>query len=166
MQLLRLLEADQLGVLFWKIGYAIWHLAELEDAAASFYVVRLHPVQGVGLEAAKPIDDKAKKRTLGQLVRVLLAEGVFEEDFAAELLRLIKERNWLVHHSKREHRGILNRPEEYEALCHRVDRLAEDALAAQKRLAAVFEQYVRSKGVSAEVIAVEAARTRRSWGYE
>jgi hypothetical protein len=159
-------QAELLAPLLQRVGYALWQLAEAEDAAVSYFVIRISPVRGVGNATAAPILEAAAKQTFGWLIARLREAAALEPALADELQTLVTERNWLVHRAKRENRGVLHRPNEYADLSRRLDKLAEGATDLQGRLANEIEAYVRSTGVPRAGIDAEAERLRREWGYD
>ncbi len=158
--------AMRLARLMEKVGFALWQLAETEDAAVLYFAIRLRPIQGVGEAAAAPTLEAAQRKSFGELVAALRKGEAVDASLADDLSRLVSERNWLVHRAKRENRGAINDPQAYARLVDRLDVLATDALALQKRLAQETESHVRSTGVSAQFIEQEAAKLRREWSYE
>lgn len=134
--------------------------------AASYFVVRLRPVRGVGNEAALPILREVEKKTFGWMVKRLREANVLDAPLADDLERLVHERNWLVHHSKRENRGVLTRVADYEELLRRLDKLADDATSMVTRLGGEVNSYVRSTGVAVATIEEDADRIRRALGYD
>jgi ribosomal protein S13 len=159
-------QRDRLAPLLQRVGYALWQLAEMEDGAASHVVIRLRSVRGIGVKAAESIIEAVEHKTLGQLLRELRDANVLEVAIANRLQALLEERNWLVHHAKRESRGVLNDAPRYEQLIARLDRIGVEATALISDLGNALVDYVRTSGVSRENIDSEATRLARSWGYD
>src|SRR5260221_10048794 len=143
---LRLDAAERLGALMQRVGFALWQLQELQYTAARYVVVRLRDARGVGAHRGAAISAEVEKLPLGKLLIELASAGVMTPDLASRLKATLGERNWLVHRSRREYRGVLSDPELYERLTLRLDRIADDALALHKELAEVTEEHVVSSG--------------------
>lgn len=141
-------------------------VAECEDALSNWVAVALRPTQGIGENAAAPIVERIQKRSFGQLLSELEKDSVLDPALVARLRKLLSERNWLIHHAKRNHRGVLNRPEKFDELVERIDWIAEEATKLTSGLGAGFEEYVVSRGVDRTFIDEEAERIRRAWGND
>lgn len=160
---LRLEMAGRLDAVLRCLGYALWQLQELETAIATCVVVRLRDSRGVGTVAGTAISASVEKRTLGQLLHELSGAGVLTDDQVARLRDLLEDRNWLVHRSRRDHRGILTDDIELRALVERLEGVSERTLVLLKEVGAEIERYVVSTGVPQELIDREAARLVESW---
>lgn len=147
-----------------RLGHALWHLQALENTVAGYVVVRLRETRGIGVERATQVTAEAEGLTLGRLVGQLKVAGVMPGELATRLEALLEKRNWLVHHSWRETRGVLADRVALTQLLDRLDAIAADALALNKELCQVMEEYVVSAGVSLEFINAEADRLARQWG--
>jgi hypothetical protein len=163
---LALAQAEALSGLLQAVGYAVWQAAECEDALASWVAIALRPTRGVGEEAAAPILDSVHRRTLGQLFRELENNAVLEPSILSRLKKLIEERNWLVHYAKRETRGVLNNPHQFDRVAGRIKRIGVEAARLQAMLGKKLEDYVHSSGVDPKEIEREAARLQAEWGYD
>ncbi len=146
------------------IGFAVWQSQELETMAASYLVVRIKAVRGIGKEEGEALVSSAEKQTFGSLLRELEKAGVVPSQLSARLQTAVDERNWLVHRSRRESRGILENPSAYSALVARVESMSEAALKLLKELGSELHKYVIASGVSSAQIDAEAERIARSWG--
>lgn len=158
-------QASILSVVLQRVGYALWQLAECEDAAAHFLVLRAHATRGMGEERGEALLKGAQHRTFGSVLTELRKKGVVEGDLETRLNDLLKERNWLVHHSKRESRGVINDPDRVDSLIARLDKIAEDASKLQKELGGEIERFSIEAGVNREFIDREAQELAESWGY-
>ncbi|MEO6331690.1 MAG: hypothetical protein ABIP09_03935 [Gemmatimonadaceae bacterium] len=162
---LRTAEANLLAALLQRVGYALWQAAECEDTLAHYVVVRLRSVKGIGEVAGLELLRQAQKRTFGSLLKELRGKGVVESDIDRRLVPLLEERNWLVHHAKRESRGALRDPPRFDALVSRLDRLAEEATSINSLLGARLEEFVIQAGADPSAIDREAAKLLSEWGY-
>ena len=161
----RIARAGLLSALLERVGYTFWQLAECEDAVALYLVFRLKAVRGIGLARGNELLDNAQRRTFGSLVHELTEHGVLDPTLESRLAGLLDDRNWLVHRSKRESRGVLFRSADFERLVERLDRIANEASEVQKLVAAATEEYLITQGVDRSQLDAEAARLAQSWGY-
>lgn len=156
--------AERLAALMQQVGFALWQLQELENTAAGYIVVRLRNARGAGVERGAAISTEVERLPLGRLVSDLAQAGVVAPDLASRLKTLLDDRNWLVHRSRREHRGVLSSDAMFAGLLTRLEGIADRALALNKELASEMEEYVVGSGVSRDFIDREAERLARSWG--
>lgn len=158
--------AGRLAALMQAVGFALWQLQELENTAASFIAVRLRNTRGVGLERGGEIAAEVEGRTLGGMVKELVAGGVISDEIGSRLAIVLEERNWLVHRARRETRGILGNDDIYGGTMQRLEVMADRSLALTRELGAAVEAYVIESGVSPEFIEQEGERIARSWGVD
>ena len=159
-------KASALSALLQLVGYAIWQVAECEDVLAHWVVISLRPTQGIGETAAAPIVEGVQRKTFGQLMAELRRAEVLDSELQARVDGLLAERNWLVHHSKRESRGVLHKPDQFDALVDRLKQLAEEATEVGGVLGQRLEKFVVEAGVDPMLIEEEATRLAREWGYD
>ena len=147
-----------------------------EASSREIVYFRVHVVGGfdhfrigfIGTLAGDHVDellDNAQRRTFGSLVHELTEHGVLDPTLESRLAGLLDDRNWLVHRSKRESRGVLFRSADFERLVERLDRIANEASEVQKLVAAATEEYLITQGVDRSQLDAEAARLAQSWGY-
>jgi uncharacterized protein YutE (UPF0331/DUF86 family) len=153
-----------LSTLMEQVGYAVWQVQALEDAAAHYLVVRVRGSKGMGQSEANTILNKAQTMTFGRLVRELTAAGVLERALADRLTHAVGERNWLVHQARRETHGLLVNETLYASLLHRTTQLSEEALTLQQEVGSALEAFVLASGLSKDDLDREAAAIARSWG--
>jgi hypothetical protein len=162
---LDLAKAQALAMLMQRLGYALWQAAACEDMLAHWVVIRLRPSKGAGDIVGNQLLGKAQQRTFGQLVRELRDQNLLEQVLEQRLIAFLDERNWLVHRSKRENRGILSDLARYESLVSRLDGLAEEATSLQSLLGAELEAFVINSGVDKAYIDSQAAKILADLGY-
>lgn len=161
----RVAQAELLSELLQHVGYAFWQLSECEDTVAHLVTIRLRATVGMGEEQGEALLAAAQRRTFGSLLRELRETQVLAPELERRMLALLEERNWLVHRSKRESRGVLHRGAAFDRLVSRLQSIAEEATAVNALLAAALEAYVVQAGVDPAFIDREAERLARSWGY-
>lgn len=159
-----MLANDPRADVLLNVGYALWQLQVLEEALATYLVLRHHATLGMGVEAAKPLEESAEAKTMGRLLRELISKGSIEEHLGKRLSTLLAERNWLVHRSRRESRGFMNDEAQLSRLLARLDSMADEALALLKLVAEATEAHVLDAGVSPEYIEAQAAALAKEWG--
>jgi uncharacterized protein YutE (UPF0331/DUF86 family) len=159
-------RAGLLAAILQRVGYTLWQLAECEDAAAHYLMLRAGATKGMGEIAGRAALQKEQAKTFGALLSELRSNGIVEGSLEARLNALLRERNWLVHRSKRESRGVINDLDNVDVLVARLDRIAEEATTLDKELAQRIERFVVSSGVDPSFIDEEAKKLAESWGYE
>jgi uncharacterized protein YutE (UPF0331/DUF86 family) len=160
----RLVKADRLAAITQKIGFALWQLQELEWAAANYVVIRLHAKRGIGEEAGVKLLDAAGKRTFGSLLKELSESGVLDRKLAERLKAALDDRNWLVHRSRRDNRGVLTSDERCGALIAKLGNISDEALALLKQVGQLIEQHTLQSGVSKDFVDRESERLLVQWG--
>lgn len=158
------LKADLLAAAMERVGFAIWQVQALEETIADYVVIRIRGERGMGREKAHALLEVAQRETFGGLVRTLINEGILDAALANRLTFAVDERNWFAHRGRRETRGMLKKPDLYEALITRAEKLAEEALALNKMLGSQLIEFVKSSGVDEAKWAREADSLARSWG--
>lgn len=158
--------SQRLPLLISSIGFAFWQLQDMENAARGYLVVRWAPKRGLGHDVELAISQKVDKMPFGGVIADLRKRGAISESLANDLEAAKAERNWLVHHSRRETRGILSREPALVALIHRLDAMAQESLRLHKALALELERFAVQSGVSQGSIDRESLRLAKSWGFE
>jgi hypothetical protein len=157
-------KSELLAGLTRCIGFAVWQLQELEWTMAAFIVLLLKAHRGIGQEIGERLLAAAGKRTFGSLIREAKGARLLEDKLATRLEKILDDRNWLVHRSRREHRGVLSSRSRYAALIARIEAISDEALLLLKMIAELTDQYAGKSGVSQEVIARETQRLLKEWG--
>jgi hypothetical protein len=159
-----LVIAGRLDRVTSAIGFALWQLQELEWAIAHYVVIRLHAKRGLSPKSGCKTLEEVGKRTFGSLLNELSAAGALEPKLVERLKATLHERNWLVHRSRREDRGVLNSEERCATLVAKLKCIAKEALALLRQVLELAEQQVVQSGVSEEAIDRETARLLAEWG--
>lgn len=140
-------KSELLAILQSDIGKALWQIQAFEDTLAHLIALVLKLPPKASLEEAEAILSKVRKATLGGLLKETRKAVHFDSDFEVFISKFLDERNWLVHRSWREHRGILSKEGEYGVLRARIRRLASDALEYNELFAGIIEEWVKKKGI-------------------
>lgn len=159
-----LVKADRLAAITQRIGFALWQLQELEWATTNYLVVRLRAKRGIGEEAGGTLLKSVGKRPFGSLLKELSDAGVLEPELAQKLQAVLKDRNWLVHRSRRENRAVLTSDEQCATLIAKLESISAEALSMLKQVGQLLERYVLESGVSKEFIDQESERLLVQWG--
>lgn len=112
----------------------------------------------------KPKLRNRNKRTFGSLLKELSGSSTLNSDLGDRLLAILAERNWLVHRSRRDNRGVLRLDDNTLRLVAKLDRITAEALDLLRIVGALIEEHAINSGVSADVIDEESERLLREWG--
>jgi hypothetical protein len=157
-------KSELLETLTQRIAFAVWQLQELEWAIAAFIVLMLKAHRGIGMEIGEQLLASAGKRTFGSLIKEAQGASLLEDKLANRFEKILNDRNWLIHRSRREHRGILSSRSRCNALASQIDAISTEALQLFKIIAELTEQYVKKSGIPQEIIEREAQRLLHEWG--
>lgn len=136
----------------------IWQLQELEWGLANYLVLRLKDARGVGLQRGSELLSEASKRTFGTLLSDLSKAGVFEAALAERLKKILDDRNWLVHRSRRDHPNIITSRQDCEKLIARIEEITTEATTLLRMTAQLLEKHLLEHGVSSLYIERETQR--------
>ena len=156
-------KVTRLQQMMQAIGFAVWQFQQLERTAADYAVIRVRGHRGMGEQGAALLAS-AERLTLGNALRELEAAEVVPAAMVARLRAALDDRNWLVHRSRGESRGILADPSAYDQFSARLESMSERALELLKELAFEFETYVVSQRVDRDQIDADSQRLARAWG--
>lgn len=158
-------KAARLDAIGREIGLVLWDLQDVEWMLAQYAVLAQPDVRGIGMDAAAPVIVKWEKKTFGVLVRGLSEAGHIDDRLTARLRAIVDERNWIVHRSKNDNRGVINSPERFATLLARLGRARDEAADLRRELLALITDVANSARVSAAFVDREAARLLRAWGF-
>ena len=155
----------RLELLLARVGYAVWQLAECEDSVAGLVLIKLRSARGVGEEAGLKLLAAEQRKTFGQGLSALREANALPGHLQDRADKLVRERNWVVHQAKREHRGALNKPQVFNQLIARLKAIGEEATQLNTLLAKEIEEFAVSSGVDRAQVDAAAAELAASWGY-
>lgn len=144
-------------------GIAILHCQELENALATYLVMRIQGRPGMGLEKGQALLEKANRKPMGPLIKALQEADVLSPSLEGRLLSILDERNWAAHRIARENRGILYKPALFDVVRDRLERLTAEALDLQKVVNRHVEEHLVAQGVNKAAVDIEAARILAQW---
>lgn len=156
-------RAERLSEITQRIGFTLWQLQELEGVAATYFVLLAEVKPRMGREAGGILVAKAQGKTLGATIRQLQAAHLLSPELEQRFQKLLLERNWLVHSSRRDSRTAVQNDSSFGALLFRLDRIAEDALGLLSDVGGLLEKHVMSLGMSRQQIDMAAAALLRKW---
>jgi len=159
-------KTELLSELQSDIGKALWQIQAFEDTLAHLIAVVLKLPAKTSLEEAEAILENVRKGTLGKLVRETKKVVHFKGGFELFMSKFVNERNWLVHRSWREYRGVLNKENEYKYLRLRVRRLASDALEYNQLFAGFIEDWAKDQGIDEVQLQQIQKEFMDVWGAE
>src|SRR6266511_1149015 len=153
----------RLELITQRVGFALWQVQEFEGVAATYFGLVTQARKGMGLTEGTTFLEAAQARTLGATFHHIKRAGLLSADLEARFGKLIVERNWLVHDSRRDSRSAVHNDTSMERLVARLDAIAEVSLALLIELGGVAEQFARQNSVSAEYIRKKAAEFLAEW---
>ena len=126
--------SERLPVITQQIGFSLWQIQELENVTAQYFVLLVQAEKGMGLNAGDDLIEKALKGTFGTTIRRITDEGLFQPDLKDRFLKLLSERNWLVHRSKADSRSAVHNNNEMDRLLCRLESMSDEALELLKEI--------------------------------
>lgn len=156
-------RAQRLDEITRRVGFTLWQLQELEGVAATYFVLLAQSKPAMGREAGEILVAKAKGKTFGATIRQLQAARLLSPELEQRFLKLVLERNWLVHSSRSDSRAAVHNDSTFGALLFRLDRIAEDALELLREVGDLVDGHVISLGMSRQQIDIAAATLLRTW---
>ncbi|HKG95596.1 MAG TPA: hypothetical protein VKA84_27040 [Gemmatimonadaceae bacterium] len=148
-----------------RLGYALWQTQALASTIVAFLSLVLDMSPGAAaVETARILEHDA-----GSHLRHLIEEtGTrFPRDFSAEvqqrLMMLLRERNWLVHHSRYELEAELSAPERARGLTSRLELLGDEAQYLNQVIASILERELSQRGLSVPEIRERTREVLDTW---
>ena len=161
----RLEQAEMLDAVAREIGHVVWGLQNLEWMLGRYAVMVRQDVRGVGMTAAAPVLARVEKKTFGVLLRELVGAKHIEGALATRLAAIVDERNWIVHRSRNDNRGITNSRERCAALLHRLERANSECADLQHEVLRLMTRVTANAGVTQESLDRETERFLTEWGF-
>jgi uncharacterized protein YutE (UPF0331/DUF86 family) len=146
-----------------RIGFTLWQLQELEGVAATYLVLKTQAKPGMGLAEGTALVEKAQSGTFGTIVKKLLSASAIPAELEQHLRNLLRERNWLVHESRRDSRSAVHDDFAMHVLIERVDAMANEAEHFLHIIAKLAEAHIKVAGVTEEQIEAQAKRILKQW---
>lgn len=159
----QLRTAARLNLVTQHVGFALWQLQQLETSSATFLVLLTQVRRGMGETAGNVLLKTAQDKTFGTTIVRMEKAGLLDPDVSAEFVRLLAERNWLVHRSRADGRGAVHGDDALEKLLQRLNKLADDATALLKKISMMTETFAVDHGVPKEFIDDQTQQMLKQW---
>jgi hypothetical protein len=160
---LQLEKADRLNAITQRIGFALWQIQELEGVSAQYFVLVAQAQEGMGLAAGNALMEKAKNKTFGATIHQIAKGGLLSPELENRFIKLLSNRNWLVHRSRSDSRSAINSDLEMQQLVVRLDNMAAESLSLLREIGALSEAYVKKHGVTEEYINEKTKELLEQW---
>jgi hypothetical protein len=150
-----------------RIGIALWQSQAFEDALVRFIVLILKLPPSRAEAEVLEILEKMQGKTLGALIAELRRGNSTNSvsKFERRVNAFLRERNWLVQTSWREHHTDLFNPERLPPLFARLDAIANDASALQRYFCDLITAWtLHQPGVTIEMIEGATQQTLKDRG--
>ncbi len=150
--------ADQSFWVFWTMGQLVWQLQMVERAVAETGVALFDGYRGMGIDKAEAKLAKRRRETLGRRIQRIRNRLSLSEETAGQLRDLVKERNWFIHESHREHGSDIRPGRSVAMLMNRLDRLSKLTNQVLAGLREAFGAHVLAHGIDLREVEEEARR--------
>ncbi|WP_271785321.1 hypothetical protein [Aquimarina algiphila] len=132
-------------VLFTLLGESLCAVQMLEDALSHLIVLKkTEPDQ------KKEADDLLKKQrslTFGNAMKIAKEESFLSKPLEIELSKLLKERNWLVHHSITENKNDFKSDTYFNQLFEKIEAITSKANELQISIEVDLFEYCEKKEI-------------------
>jgi hypothetical protein len=155
--------AERLAVITQKLGFVLWQIQELEGVSAQCFVLLAQAQQGIGLAKGQTLVETAQRKTFGATIREMSKAGLLSADLESRFMRLLSERNWLVHKSRSSNRSAVHNDDSMRRLLSRLEMIDDEADGLLRELNTLAERHVKQRGVSAEYIRAKADELLEQW---
>lgn len=162
----KLIKANRLAAISQQVGFTLWQIQELENVTAQFYVILGQAEKGMGLEAGNALVEKALQNTFGRNIGNIKKIGLIDTELETRISALLKERNWLVHHSRLDSRNAIYHDSAMNKLLQRLEAITEETSYIIKELGQRCEAFVMKHGVSKNYINEVSQEILKGWRSE
>ena len=143
-------DPERLSVFWQEIGFCIMQIQTFE-LTLSYYLTQVHKIDfEMNSNKISSLYNKYGKFTIGQLFKEVKECEKLPNDLEKRIDFFIKERNWLVHNSRKENEGDLFDQSKYNALIQRIINLADEALFLAKLFQEKSEEYILKNKIMSE----------------
>lgn len=146
------------------LGFAMWQVQEVEVALRDLLLLKKYFKKGVAKSAWDQTTKKVSKLSFGQLLTEVRAADIVEDSLADALQELVGRRNWLVHHSRADTRGVMTNALLYESLTRHCVEVVTRALELQRAVSEESLAFIEASNPDREAIAKALAGTMEAWG--
>lgn len=155
--------AERLDVITQRIGHCLWQIQELEGVAATYFVLLTQLRRGMDRNEAETLVEKAKSKTFGVTVRQIVQAGLLDAALSGRLTRLLEERNWLVHQSRRDSRNAVHHDASMQKLLGRIELMGDEAGALLQEFGVLTQAFGEQRAVSTQRLREMAAQLLDRW---
>jgi len=136
----------------YRIGLAMWHSQAFEDSLCFFIALALKLPPSRAESELRAIPEDLQSLTLGRLLAELRKpkSSTAVDSFEHRLNKFLSERNWLVHHSWREHHADLFNPSRLPPLVSRLEKLAQEGSDLQNVFGRILHDWMLARGFKDE----------------
>jgi len=138
---------DQSNWVFWTMGQLVWQLQIVEQAVAETGVALFDGYRGMGIDKAEAKLARRGRETLGKRIQRIKNRLSLSEETARLLGDLVKERNWFIHESHREHGPDIRSDRSVAKLMDRLDRLSKLTNQVLAGLREAIGEHVLAHGI-------------------
>ena len=156
-------KAERLFRITQRIGFALWHLQELEGVAAHYVVLVTQAKKGMGFESGIALLEPVQFLPFGGILTKITNASLLDAGLETRFKKVLRERNWLVHRSRGTSRNALSNDSGTDKVVERVDALAAEARSLLRVLGSKIEGYARDQGVSMKDVDERASVLLEQW---
>ena len=156
-------RVERLAEVAQSNGFTLWQLQELEGVAASYFVLIAQAEKGMGTARGNALVEKAQSKTFGATLRQIAKAGLVSPEIVERFMKLLAERNWLVHRSRADSRNVIHNDEAINLLLARLDAMAGESLALLNFIDVKTTAFVRSHSISMDYIAEVSKQLLEQW---
>lgn len=149
---LKLERADRLDEIARRVGVTLWQIQILEDVSAQCLVLVTKVQKGMGEEAGNVHLDKARNRTFGTNVSMMIDAGILASDVKPLLSWVVSERNWLVHRSRHENESAVYSDDLTYGLLVRLNTLNENIKHLMGVVLDIVKKFAEEHKISQEAV--------------
>jgi hypothetical protein len=148
-----------------RMGQCLYQIQCFENAI-EHYLVHVHQtdmtMEREEIERIYKIHDKF---TIGHLFKEVMKCEKLPNELENRITNFIGERNWLVHHCRKENKDDLFNENKFPLLLERLDNLSDESLALAKLFLNKSEEYTIAQGIATrEQLDIETQKILDSLG--
>jgi len=118
-------KANRLSTITQNVGFTLWQIQELESISAQYFVLLAKAKKGMGQTEGNNLIQKAQSKTFGSTIHEITKAGLISSALETRFTKILSERNWLVHNSRRDSRNAIHSDKIALALVSRLEIYSE-----------------------------------------
>lgn len=146
-----------------RMGFALLQVQNLEENAATYFVMVTQAKPGMGYTAGMALAEKAQSKMFGITVKRLRKAGVLNDDLENRFTSILAERNWLVHDSRKTIDRALFNLEEFDKVIKKIESISDESLALLKDLYPFVEAHLLNNGFTKDQINRTVQKVLEEW---